>query len=195
MTDRVDDERILFYLRHQELIDTWAALRGDVRKAADTFYRSLSDSLAEAASGLGAEVHLWSPPGAGSIVGLALPSWQSGGAPLVAAGFEWGGQATFADGVRLVGLRVHYETAEGRQLRPYLGDAVRELRELPGFPRRSNVWPAYRDASLPGPNYWEDLGQYRTALISEIVSAWEAFSQLADEAVRRWRSEAGASQM
>ncbi|HLT96240.1 MAG TPA: hypothetical protein VK070_05565 [Acidimicrobiia bacterium] len=38
MTDRIEDERVLFYLRHQELIETWAGVKADARKAASEVY-------------------------------------------------------------------------------------------------------------------------------------------------------------
>lgn len=43
--NRIDDPRLLFYLRHQELIDEWAAIRDDVRHAAIEFYESIALDL------------------------------------------------------------------------------------------------------------------------------------------------------
>lgn len=189
MTDRIHDERILFYIRHQELITTWAAVRRDLREEARQFYLSLADDLAEAASGYGEGVAVWTAEGSYSKVGLYLEAWDGEEAPLVLVCLEWHRQATFTEGERLVGLRVRYGLDDGKSLRPYLGDSVRDITEAAGFGRSSNYWPAFRTAAAPEGDYWDDLSAYRSLLLGEITSAWHAFREPADVAIAVWRAQ------
>lgn len=40
MTDHINEERVAFYLRHHDLIETWAAVRDDASSLARRFYQS-----------------------------------------------------------------------------------------------------------------------------------------------------------
>ena len=188
MTDYISDDWVTFYLRHQDLIQTWAAVRKDVVDAAHSFYLSLADDLTRLAPSFGEDVAVWVRDGAWSNVGLYRTGWSQDASPLVAAAIEWNTRSTFVDGPRIAGLRVNTDNEAGRALRPHIGDQVRESRENQGFNRRSAMWPAYRD--LPRPEegaYWQDLSKFRSVLIDEVRSVWEAFSVSTDITTSIWR--------
>ena len=50
--NRIEDERIKFYLEHEARIREWAALKGEVSAFVDRFYRSIRGDL-DAALGSG----------------------------------------------------------------------------------------------------------------------------------------------
>ena len=190
MTDRIEDERVAFYLKHQRLIDTWAAVRKDAVAAAHSFYVSLVDDLSQLAPGLGSEVEVWSQVGNWSNVGLFHRSWFEAEAPLVLACFEWNNRSTFVDGSRTTGLRIQAEAKGETALRPYIADRIREIRTARGFGQSNSVWPAYRAAPNPsGDSYWQDLSEHRETLVAEVGAVWGAFASHVGEAVAAWRAE------
>lgn len=186
--DHIDDERIRFYLRHRELIETWAEVRKDVREAAHNFYMSLADDLGERAAEFGDDVVVWSNEGSWSKVGLYQPGWTKDGEPVVQACLEWHRKATFSDGTRYIGVRVNHGSSDGKALRPYLGDAIRDIRDAAGFGRRSGHWPAYQPAPSPDGEFWDDLSDHREQLVDLIDAAWQAFAEPVNQAVERWRA-------
>ena len=48
--NRVEDERIRFYLEHEARIREWAGLEAEVREFANRFYRSIKGDLDAAVS-------------------------------------------------------------------------------------------------------------------------------------------------
>jgi hypothetical protein len=189
--DRINDEPILFYLRHQELIETWAAVRKDVQAAAHDFYLTLGDDLGDRASHFGDDVVVWSNEGSWSKVGLYRPAWHGEDEPVVQVCLEWNRQATFSDGTKQAGVRVDWSSADGKAVRPHLEDTHRGIRDTAGFDRSQNHWPALRPAPEPDGEYWDDLSSYRELLLDVVESAWAAFSDAIDRAVQEWRVAGG----
>jgi hypothetical protein len=186
--DRIDDERIRFYLKHQELIETWASVRKDAREVTHEFFLSLTDDLGERAAGLGGDLAVWRNEKIYSKVGLYRPGWDGEDEPVVQVCLEWHKQATFTTGTRFVGVRASYGNADGKSLRPYLGDTLRGIRDAAGFGRSSNHWPAYQPVLEPDGEFWNDLGDYRNGLLDTIESAWVSFSEPIQHAVAEWRA-------
>lgn len=83
MINSIDDERIAFYLKHQELIETWADVRGDVVGEANQFYFSLAEDLEARASDLGSDVEVWVRDGLWCNVGLYRREWYGETGPLI----------------------------------------------------------------------------------------------------------------
>jgi hypothetical protein len=189
MTNRIEDERVIFYLRHQDLIDTWSAVRKDVIESANAFYMTLAEDLAGVASDQGDDVEVWVNGGTNSRVGLYRRGWLvDGSAPIITC-LEWHHQSTFDDGARHVGVFLRNWEPGLQGLREQVEETLRGQREVRGFPKSNQVWPAYRPAPSPvGDAYWENLSDYRTLLLTEIVSAWEAFAEHVEQAVLVWRS-------
>lgn len=187
----VTDPRVVFYLRHQRLIDEWASVRSDAQDAAHRFFLSLDSDVAELAGRLeGVEPEV--RDATYSRVCLFRPEWFAPtGELLVLVGLEWRrSDATFVDGTRLLGVRVDAGVEAGRSLRPLVGDRVRHLRTNAGFPESTSYWAAYRDAPTPDGDYWDDLSGLREKLVDSIRLAWESFSAPIDEAFRDWKSTA-----
>lgn len=186
MINSIDDERVTFYLKHQDLIETWAAIRKDVILEAHRFYLSLVADLDELAPELGDDVEVWVREGPWNNVGLYGRPWFGESGPLIASSFEWSSTATFTGGQRAVGLRVHRK--DSTDIHDYVAHEIRDIRSRTGFDRSNQSWPAFRDAPKPEGEFWTDLSDYRTALVEGVAEAWRLFADRADRAFQAWNA-------
>ena len=184
--NRIEDERIKFWLEHQARIREWAGLEAEVRKFADRFYCSLKSDLdAALRSGRLADDdvepldrHLHEHRGYRGL-GLRRHDWPDGDEdPDVR--LEWHSERVcFSDGDHLIcGVR----TAVDSYKQPF----AKERR--PNYPDQNAVWwPAFTHVDPPAGRFWEDdnLREYRDRLIEIIVEAWKYLAPLVDEAVGR----------
>jgi len=191
--NEIADERVAFYLKHQALIDTWAAVAADAARDAHRFYLSLADDLSQLAGDLDPDAEVWVRDGSYSNVGLYKTPWGSPpGGPLVAVALEWRKDKTgFRGDYRISGLRIDWEHPRGKAIRATLGDLVRPHRVSVSFPASSSWWAAYRPFPEPeAQEYWKDLRPFRSALVSEVIDAWTAFAGHVDQAVLRPTAQA-----
>ena len=86
----IDDERVLFYLRHQHRIDEWSALREDAWEAMHHFLCSLRGDVEALATMLNARFFENFDEGDTKLF-LHAPDWlrDTEPYPLVAIGVEW----------------------------------------------------------------------------------------------------------
>ena len=181
--NRIEDERIKFYLEHQARIMEWAGLEAEVRKFADRFYCSIKDDLdAALRSGRVADDDVESffleyPDYRG--LGLRRRDWPDGSEdPDVR--LEWNRKSvSFSGGNFLIcGVRTKSE----RYWQPFTKETC------PNYPRQSPPWwPAFVNVDPPSGRFWEgnNLQEYCDHLIEIIVEAWKDLSPLVDEAVAR----------
>ena len=180
--NRIEDERIKFYLEHEARIREWAGLEAEVCVFAHRFYCSLKGSLDEClGSGKIADNDVESflaestwPDWPG--VGLRRQNWpNSDEDPDVR--LEWYRRsARFSAGGGLVcGVRTNVK----RYREPFTEEA------RPAFPRSKPWWPAYRNVDPPVGRFWEgdNLKAYRAHLVETIIKAWDDLAPLVDEAV------------
>ena len=180
--NRIEDERIKFYLEHQARIMEWAGLEAEVRKFADRFYGSLKDDL-DAALGSGriadgdvklVHMNLHVVRGYRGL-GLRRHDWPDGDEdPDVR--LEWHSeQVCFRDGDLVCGVR----TKQDSYRQPFTKETC------PNHPRQNPWWPAFANVDPPTGRFWEDdnLQEYRDRLIEIVVEAWKDLAPLVDEAV------------
>ena len=180
--NRIEDERIKFYLEHEAQIREWADLEAEVCKFADRFYRSLKGDLdAALRSGRidddGVEVFL--AGGDWPRLGLRRQDWPEGDEePDVS--LEWSRKSS--------GFPRH----AGKSRSPYCGvrTSVKEYKvhfpkEVRPYYQQSPGWPAWRYVDPPDDGFWEgeNLKQYRDDLVETILTAWKDLAPLVDEAV------------
>ncbi len=176
--NRIEDERIKFYLEHEARIREWVDLEDEVSKFVDRFYRSLKDDLdAALRTGRIAEegVRSFLKGGNWPGVGLRRQGWPRGGKdPDVR--LEWQRKALFPPhGSLYCGVRTNVESYRSR--------FTKEAR--PAYPRSSPWWPAYRYLDPPKGRFWEEdnLKEYRNYIVETILTAWKDLAPLVDEAV------------
>ena len=180
--NRIEDERIKFYLKHELWIREWAGLEAEVRQFVDRFYRSLEDDLDVAlrsgrCADNGVEVFLATEPWPDwPGLGLRRQDWPTGDEdPDVR--LEWRrSSARFSTGGHLVcGVRT--------TVKHYREPFTKE--ERPTFPLSKPWWPAYKNVDPPDDRIWEgdNLKAYRAHLVETIFEAWRDLAPLVDEAV------------
>jgi hypothetical protein len=190
--DRIDDERIQFYLRHEDQIDEWADVRADARQLAHRFYLSLEDDLAATAVELGGDVVARSDDLPWGRASLFRESWTDGaGSPIVVVALEWRREDTgFRHGWRVVGVRCERDTAAQRRLRDEIAELAVGPARAGGYRQDKRYWPVQRPVSGAGGNsYWTDLGPLRQALVDQVVEAFETFAGVIDDALARHHPE------
>ena len=182
--DRIEDEPVAFYLKHQRLIETWHGVRPAALNAAHLFLLSLHRDLEGLAGELGDDVSAWVRDDRMSLTGLHRESWAGESEPRVSICLEWKpGDTSFVDGLRSSGVRIHYRAPGGPELRGLIDDQVRHVRSPAGFPETNNWWAARRQIPTPTGEYWEDLSPYRRQLVEEVQMAWGLFAPAVDAAL------------
>ena len=177
---KIEDERVKFYLEHEAFIREWASLGDEVSKLADRFYRSLKNDLDEAL-------------GSGGIADDGVESFFDGTDSWRGVGFrrqDWP-QGRDEPHVRLEWsskstrfspdghLIIGVRTTVERYRRPFTKE------RCPGYPRQGAHWPASARVEPPAGRFWEgdNLKEYRDRLVKTILKAWEDLAPLVDEAV------------
>ena len=196
----INDERIKFYLEHEDRIKEWVAIGKDVPEFAHRFYLSLQDDVDKAISRSPDweavscvrpnENHKWPQ------VGLRGTSWpDSPDVPDGGSAFspkiviEWHRASTgFSAGHLVCGAHVGDYVAERSGF-----DSHVDLNKYPGldkYPEGPNAfWFRYRRLKRPDPCFWKDdgLAKYRKYLLDQLCKAWTDLAPLMDEAAKRAR--------
>ena len=179
--NRIEDERIKFYLEHETRIREWAGLEAEVRKFVDRFYGSLKDDLDAALrsrkiadDGVMAffDEHHNNWPG----VGLRQQVWPEGDKkPDVRLEWHRKSKRVWADDSLVCGVR----TTKDCYRQPFTEG------RCPSYPFRNAWWPAFRKVDPPVDRIWEGdkLKHYRDDLVETILTAWRDLAWLVDEAV------------
>ncbi|WP_434040994.1 MULTISPECIES: hypothetical protein [Sorangium] len=182
--NRIDDPRAVFYLRHQTLIEEWAALGASASELAHSFLCSCADDIAGLAPELspGAQVHK-SLEGAWPKVLLVSPEWMelSEGelVPKVGIGLEWNKTKslnfTTSPGCVYTGVWVDTSIDGGKELWRSLRAAFGEAGLIKAHKLATGAWwPAYRYEHATG-EYWDDLAPYRAQLVGSVRLFWMLF--------------------
>ena len=171
--NRIENERVKFFLEHEARIREWANLETEVFEFVDGFYRSLKGDLDEALrSGRIADDDVESFLVEGRL-GLRRQGWPRG-EQRVDVRLGWDRKSRFPPrGWAACG-------AFGKGLE----EAFRKEAH-PAFPHHSLPWTAYKHPDPPADKYWEgdNLEEYRRYLVETILEAWEDLAPIVDEAV------------
>lgn len=182
----IDDERVLFYLRHHDRIEEWAALRSDVARSMDDWLIKLRPDVERLASELGADVDVL------AVIGdeddyptfrLARRIWPAdAGGPTASIALEWvRRKTTMHNGyVPYVGLRSAKTESISAALRQSEGLRAVKL----GRKEKSTDWWVALAYILPGSTFDNSANDYREGLLRALRGAWTAYAPFIDDVVR-----------
>lgn len=188
--NRIEDDRVLFYLRHQQRIDEWAALGKEASETAHRFLCSCQDDIAALAAEFDPNVKsvVFLEEGHPKIF-LCRSAWFSAAKateyPRTAIGLEWlrSGVSFSGRGKSVyAGVWVHYHMEGGSALQNDLSRAFREA----GLPQEHKLeppriwWPTSRWEPAQG-EFWTDLAPYRAQLVESVRFFWKTFEPLVRE--------------
>lgn len=181
--NEIKDERVRFYLKHQELIDAWAALASDASEEANRFLRSMTEDIEALASEIGSpwRANFAVDDPAWPMIGLVVPEWIDGtGRPLVEIGLLWDRRnVTFAGRARpVVAVTLDYGRELGKAVRQALRSEAAEVAKEHGY-TVAQYWAFYRAEPAAGGAYWDDLTPYRQKLLQSVRETWEIFGEAA----------------
>ena len=177
--NRIEDERIKFYLQHEERIREWANLESEVIEFADRFYRSLKGDIDAAIRSVeiaddGVDSFLHGAPYGG--LSLRRQGWpERSEDPDVRLEWYTKRPCFSPNGHLICGVRTKVEE--------YRLPFTKEAR--PAYPHQNSWWPAYNNVEPPADGFWEgdNLKEYRKYLVETILKAWEDLAALVDESV------------
>lgn len=187
----LDDERLRFFLEHQEQIREWASLAVEVQNAVDSLLRDLRFDLFDdpRIEALGIRV-------ASSVSGetptgpvLYRPAWSvdADATPDVGIAMGWDGRVDPA-GVwpktnrPYVGVLCSHQTEPGKAIEARLRlVAAGRLSGEPRF-RTGSHWVVYRLVTS-SKDWWENLPKWRQGLVEELLATWRRWAELVDDAV------------
>ena len=177
--NRIENEQIKFYFKHEARIREWAAIENEVNKFVDRFYRSLKvdlDTVLESGRIADSGVESFFVGGNWPGLGLRRQDWPKDDEN-VDVRLEWGRKsACFPPHGHLIcgactGVKEHRV--------PFTKEA------RPAFPLQNTWWTAYKNVEPPVGKFWEDdnLKEYRNQLVETILQAWKDLAPLLDKAV------------
>lgn len=177
----LEDERVRFYFRHREVIEEWAALRGEAAVAVDEWMTQLGPDIDDLAASLGPDVrmtafldenHAW------PAFRLVRTSWGYDAADEdgVSISLEWLRARTTMRGelTPYVGVRAHKGHPAGVAIRA--SDAFRQTKQS-RKDRGSAWWPAYGYVAPPL-DFPSSADGYRDVLVDALRAAWSAYAPL-----------------
>jgi len=193
VNEPVEDPQLRFYLQRREMIETWAALAGREPAVVDRFLWSIAENIQErlAKDVVGAKLFVGEVDGDG-IVGLYKPGWAVPEShPVAIVALSWrAGMATFSvrNRVAAIGLRARRSGVHAA-LRKAIQRLVCDTPIGNTFDDKKPRWAVYTWVPCTTENYWDDLGPYRSDLVSRLFAAWELLAAPVDQAL----AEAGWS--
>lgn len=179
----IDDDRLRFFLQHQEQIDEWAALRGEASAVLDQWLRAQVEIFEGVAADLSASLIRPRANEKWPAFYLHRQAWRSGpGQARVAIGIQWESKKVLFNGPAAPYVGVSWP---GRHEGPDNYGRFRELTETSRKERQDKAtpgWAAYRHLAADGA-YWENLDPYAEMVERELRVAWTTYESAIEEAL------------
>jgi len=187
----LDDERLRFFLEHQDQIRIWAALAAEVQDAVGGLLRELRVDLIadprvdQLGIRVGSRVSGETPTGPV----IYRPTWckDDEAVPDVGIAMGWDGRVDPAGvwpktNLPYVGVLCSHQTNAGRAIETRLRmETASRLDEEPKF-RNGSHWVVYRPIKS-SKDWWRDIAKWRAGLLDELLASWTRWSAVVDEAV------------
>src|SRR5688572_24513039 len=150
------DPTIAFFLKHEQQINEWVALKEKARHEAHEFFKSLAPNVVALASTLQARAHLDLEGPFRKLFLIRDPWLGVAGKPRAAIGLEWqASKASFREA--WTGIWVDEKQKGGRELRTVLEAESRAMRVTGNWKKPQNWWPLWRYEPPEGDAFLDDL--------------------------------------
>jgi hypothetical protein len=178
--NRIDDQRVAFYLRNQALIEEWSGLASSASSVAHAFLCSCADDLSRLAADLAPGVRVESLlDSAWPKLLIVSPMWLLKNDPLprLGIGIEWHKTNklgfTIPERCAFSGVWVNNHLADGLELSNKLKGAFAQSGLMkPRALASTPWWPAYRWEKASS-EYWNDLSAYRAQIVESVRLSWK----------------------
>ena len=185
------DDRLRFFLEHQQQILEWAALAAPVQEAVDGLLRELRVDLTDDPRVGQLDIRVGTHVSGETATGPVLyrPAWciDAADVPDVGIAIGWDGRVDPAGlsprtTMPYVGVVTAHQTNPGRSIETRLrATSVARLAEAPKF-RVGSHWVVFRPL-MPNRDWWRDIPAWRKGLVDELFGTWTRWAQLVDDAV------------
>jgi hypothetical protein len=185
------DDRLRFFLEHQEQIRVWASLAEEVQSEAADLLRELGSSLADdpRVEQLGIHIALQvnGEPTTGPV--LCRQTWciAADGAPDVGIAPGWDRRLDPAGvwpktALPYVGVLCSHLTSPGKAIDARLrAMAPGRAGEEPKF-QKGAYWVVFRGIP-PNKDWWRDIPKWRQGLVDQMLETWARWAPLIDDVV------------
>ena len=175
--NRIENEQIKFFFKHEARIREWANLKTEANKFVDRFYRSLKGDIDAALrngriADDGIELYFYKGKRNWSRLALRRLDWYE----KADVGLDWKRNKGF----RPYG---HLDCGVWISDKKYSDPFTKEA--CPDYPKCVGSYPAYKEVEPPNDGFWEDdnFKEYREHLVETIFKAWNDLAPLVDEAI------------
>lgn len=188
------DDRLLFYLRNEDTIREWAAIRHDVRKATHQVLLGLPMTLEPALATSGSagpfEIHVEATETNYPRIVVRRPSWPyEYQESVVGVCVEWNPTKVDPSDAAppFYGIRVGPERTGGRALREIIRAKVqREPRFAKEFSVRPKdpYWPVMQQVPR-SQEWWKSVDEWLGGISDSVVEVWPLCAGVIDDAVEQ----------
>ena len=178
---RIEDQRVIFYLKHRLQIEEWLSVKKDLAAVAHEFYGSLREEVLNQVPSDVVVGDVIEPDNNG-LFQLRKRDWIEGG-PAVELGWNPRTRLEFSNRDWVwCGIWADSESPCFQ----YLRDA-RERPGTKGYPEFNARYgyPMYRHLPCPEGKFWEDhrLEAYGKSVVQAVLQGWDDLAPLVDEAL------------
>ena len=184
--NRIEDDRLLFYIEHARQIREWAALGDEVRDAAHEFltgvhhrFEQRDDLPVDAIAG-SRGLDSYFPD-----ISLHLAAWQDEtGQPLARVALSWDKRTVGLDPrtAPYLGVTTNPTTKQGKDRSDRLRGALESHRASSGA-KATNWWPTHRRIAPHITDGSIDLQRYKAELTAALYQEWESTKAIVTNAL------------
>ena len=185
------DDRLRFFLEHQEQIQEWASLAEEVQDEAANLLVELNSTLVKDPRveqlGISIAARVSGERSTGPV--LHLPTWciEAEGVPDVGVAMGWDRRVDPAGvwprtALPYVGVLCSHMTNPGKAIDARLRATTPGSAGVEPKFQKGSYWVVYR-ATRPNKEWWRDIPKWQQGLVDELFMTWRRWVDRVDEAV------------
>jgi hypothetical protein len=185
------DDRLRFFLKHQDQIRMWASLAEEVQDEAADLLKELGSNIVDDPRTTERGIFIAPQVSGGPVTGPVLyrPTWcvEAEGVPDVGIGIAWDRRVDPAGvwprtGLPYLGVLCSHLTDPGKSIDARLRTMTPgRVGEEPKF-QKGSYWVVFRGIP-PAKDWWLDIPKWQQGLVDDLLATWARWAPLVDEAV------------